>query len=144
MKQRTGALLVDTLISISDVSASIAIGHNKVTHEMGQCWTKLHHGSVLGMSLLLSKWEEKSLRHFAMVPKFLDENELKMSLKKYSYCFKVHRSYSILFNLYNCRQNFLRLNPKGPNLGLRKRKRKRKFLCCVHLLHKGGVWILEV
>ena len=77
-----------------------------------------------------------------MIPKFLNDNELKMSLKKYSYCFKVHRSYSISFNLYNCRQNFLRLNPKGPYLGLR--QRKRKFLCCVHLLHKASAKILAI
>ena len=45
MKQRTDVLLVDTLISISDVSVSIvcytavisAIDHNEAAHEKGQC-----------------------------------------------------------------------------------------------------------
>jgi len=45
--------------------------------------------------------EEKSLRHVAMVVKFLDDNKPKTSLKVNSHWFKIHQSYSISFNLSN-------------------------------------------
>ena len=31
-----------------------------------------------------------------------------------------------------------KFNPKGPYLLKFRKKRKRKFLCCVHLLHEAG------
>ena len=44
---------------------------------------------------------EKSLRHVAIATKFLDDNKLKIHLKVNLHCFKVHRSYSVSFNLSN-------------------------------------------
>ena len=43
--------------------------------------------------------EEKSFRHVSMVAKFLDDNKPKSRLKVYSHYFKLHRSFSISFNL---------------------------------------------
>ena len=57
--------------------------------------------------LLVSYREEKSLRHVAMVATFLDDSKPKKSLKKvYSHYFKLHRSYSISFNLANLGEIF--------------------------------------
>ena len=82
--------------------------------------------------------EEKSLRHVAMVETFLDDNKLKLHLKnENSHCFKLHRSYSLSFNLSNVGEIFWIQSE-------RKRKRKRNFLCCVHLLRKAGSVKLEV
>ena len=60
--------------------------------------------------------EEKSLRHVAMVVKFLDDNEQKRHLKSE---FTLFQNSSILFNFFSflkCWQNFLGLNPKGSYL----------------------------
>ena len=74
--------------------------------------------------------EEKSLRHVAMVETFLDDNKPKLHLlNENSHCFKLHRSYSLSFNLSNVGEIFWIES---------ERKRKRNFLCCVHLLRKAG------
>ena len=44
--------------------------------------------------------EEKSLRYVAKVAEFLGDNKAKMSLVNLHY-FKLHQSYSVLFNLSN-------------------------------------------
>ena len=65
--------------------------------------------------------EEKSLRHVAMVAKFLDDNKPKTSRE-----FTLFQTPSILFNFnqfVECWQNFLRLNPKVPYLSLEKEKK---------------------
>ena len=80
--------------------------------------------------------EEKSLRHVAMVETFLDDNKPKLHLlNENSHCFKLHRSYSLSFNLSNVGEIFWIES---------ERKRKRNFLCCVHLLRKAGSVKLEV
>ena len=82
--------------------------------------------------------EEKSLHHVAMVETFLDDNKPKLHLlNENSHCFKLHRSYSLSFNLSNVGEIFWIQSE-------RKRKRKRNFLCCVHLLRKAGSVKLEV
>ena len=52
--------------------------------------------------------EEKMLRQVAMVAKFLDDNKPIKPLKslRYSHYFKLHRSYSISFNLANLGEIF--------------------------------------
>ena len=51
--------------------------------------------------------EEKSFSHIAMVVKFPDDNKLKTSLKKVNlHCFKLHRSYTVSFNLSNVGEIF--------------------------------------
>ena len=45
--------------------------------------------------------KEKSLRQVGMVAKFLDDNKPISHLKVYSHYFKLHRSYSVSFNLAN-------------------------------------------
>ena len=73
--------------------------------------------------------EEKSLRHIAMVAKFLDDNKPKASLKK-----RIHTVTNLIdlirFHLF-CQMlaKFQGLNPKRPYLSLEK---KRQFLCCAH------------
>ena len=80
--------------------------------------------------------EEKSLRHVAMVETFLDDNKPKLPLfNQNSHCFKLHRSYSLSFNLSNVGEIFWIES---------ERKRKRNFLCRVHLLRKAGSVKLEV
>ena len=74
--------------------------------------------------------EEKSLRDVTMVETFLDDNKPKLHLlNENSHCFKLHRSYSLSFNLSNVGEIFWIES---------ERKRKRNFLCCVHLLRKAG------
>ena len=71
-----------------------------------------------------------------MVETFLDDNKPKLHLlHKNSHCFKLHRSYSLSFNLSNVGEIFWIES---------ERKRKRNFLCCVHLLRKAGSVKLEV
>ena len=69
----------------------------------------------------MSYREEKSLRHIAMVAKFLDDNKPKTSLKK-----QIH-TVTNLINLVRfhliCQMlaKFQGLNPKGPCLSLEKK-----------------------
>ena len=77
----------------------------------------------------MSYREEKSLRHIAMVAKFLDDNKPKTSLKK-----QIHTVTNLIdllrFHLI-CQMlaKFQGLNPKGPCLSLEK---KRQFVRCAH------------
>ena len=50
--------------------------------------------------------EDKSLRHFAMAEKFWMTTNQKNTQKVNLLCYKLHRSYSILFNLANLRELF--------------------------------------
>ena len=81
--------------------------------------------------------EEKSLRHAVLDRKILDDSKPKIHLKsKFALgCFKLHRSYSISFNLSNVGEIFW---IKSERIVSKFRKRKRNFLCCAHLLHKAG------
>ena len=49
---------------------------------------------------------EKSLRHVAMVAKFLDDNKPKRHLKSDSHCFKLHRCYLNSFCFSNVGEIF--------------------------------------
>ena len=73
--------------------------------------------------------EEKSLTHVTKVAKFLDDSN---GENVTSDCFKIHRSYSISFNLSNVGSIFWVCIWKYLSL----EKEKRKLLCCVHLHHK--------
>ena len=77
--------------------------------------------------------EERLLHHVAMVAKFSDDKSLESLFALY---LKLHRSYSISFNLKILAKFSLGLYLSLSNF----RKRKRQFLCCVHLhvLHKVG------
>ena len=79
--------------------------------------------------------EEESLRHVAMVATFLDDNKPKRHLQVDSHCIKLHRPYLISFNLPNVGEIFL---VKSEEIVCKFGKRKTKFLCCAHLLHKAG------
>ena len=59
----------------------------------------------------------------------------------HSHCFKLHQSYLISFNLSNVGEIFWFESERTVS---KFRKRKRKFLCCAHLLNKAGEWNLEV
>ena len=58
-----------------------------------------------------------------------------------SHCFKLHRSHLISFNLSNVSEIFWF---KSEGTVSKFRKRKIKFLCSAHLLHKTGAWNYEV
>ena len=80
---------------------------------------------------------EKSLRNVAimMVATFLDDNKPKRHLKSDLHCFKLRRSYLNSFNFSNVGEIFW---VESERTVYKIRKRKRKFLCCAHLLHKAG------
>ena len=88
------------------------------SHNAGSCWPKLRL-FVWGFTWKLDaagkyNREEKSLRHVAMVAKFLDDNKP-----------KAFQTSSIFFNFIEFVKrwrNFLELNSKGPCLGLEKEK----------------------
>ena len=65
-----------------------------------------------------------------MVAKFLDDNKSKTSLVN-SHCFKLHRSYSVSFNLFKCRRNSLGLNPKPPYVSSEKENFCAVFINCI-------------
>ena len=79
--------------------------------------------------------QEKLLRHVAMVAKFLDDNKPKIHLKSKFALFQTCRSYSISFHLSNVGEIF---RMESERTVFKFRKRKRNFLCCVHLLRKVG------
>ena len=76
---------------------------------MGLFWVRYHLCNwllrICGSKFVVHR-EEKSLRHVAMVVKFLDNNKPKTSLKVNSHWFKIHQSYSISFNLSNVSEIF--------------------------------------
>ena len=57
-------------------------------------------------------------------------------------CFKLRRFYSISVNLSNIGD--IISGVESERTGSKFTKRKRKFLCCVHLLYKVGAWNYEV
>ena len=75
--------------------------------------------------------EGKSFRYVAMVAKYLDDDKQNVTHKIDSNCFKLHRSYSISFNLSNVGEIFWVESE-------REKKGKRTFLCCAHLLYRAG------
>ena len=72
--------------------------------------------------------EKKSLRRVAMVAKFLDAKKPKRHLKVDSYCFKLHRSFLISFNLSNVSEIFW-VKLERTVSKFRKRKKKLFVLC---------------
>ena len=79
--------------------------------------------------------EEKSLRHVAMVAKFLDDIKPKTSRE-----FTLFQTPSILFNFnqfVECWQNFLRLNPKVPYLSLEKEKKENFCVVFTYFINRA-------
>ena len=74
-----------------------------------------------------SSREEKLLCHIAMVAKFLDEKKLKTSLKVNLQFFKLHRSYSISFNLSHVDEIF---EFESERTVSKVRKKKKIFELC--------------
>ena len=84
--------------------------------------------------------EEKSLRHVAMVAKFLDDNKPISHLKST----RTISNFTDLIQFHLIWQILAKFSSR-PYLSLSKfRKRKRQFLCCVHLLHNAGSRNLDV
>lgn len=89
------------------------------------CWT-IADRFKRGTMLLLLLREEKSFHPIAMVAKFLDD------------CFKLS---IVRWNLTG------QLLAKSPAVEPKKTVsefRKRKIMCCVHLLHRASTWNWEV
>ena len=85
------------------------------------CWLQLNWSA---------NREEKSLRHVAMVAKFLDDDKSESHLKSEFSLFQLHRSFLISFNLSKVGEIF-GLNSKGPYLSLEKEKEDfRVVLTC--------------
>ena len=75
-----------------------------------------------------------------MVAKFLDDNKSKRHLKSGRALFQLHRSYLISLNLSNDGEIFwVESERTVPYF----RKRKRKFLCYSHRLHKAGAVVQQ-
>ena len=79
---------------------------------------------------------KKRLRHVAVVAKFLDDNKLRTSLKKgirtisnFIDVIEFHLTCQMLANFSEV---------ESERIVSKFRKRRRAFLCCVHLLHKAG------
>ena len=79
---------------------------------------------------------EKRLRHVAVVAKFLNDNKLRTSLKKGI------RTISNLIDVIefhlSCQMLVKFSEVESERIVSKCRKRRRAFLCCVHLLHKAG------
>ena len=111
-----------TFFTCESKSASQSFHHKKPT------W--------LEQDISVKNREEKSLRHVAMVAKFLDDNTPKTSLKKWI-CTVSNFIDLILFHLI-CQMLANVSGIESERIVSKLRKRKR-FLCCVHLvLHKAG------
>ena len=95
-------------------------------------WTSAHLNRLLKTlsSSLYLKARNAELCNGDTPREHLDDNKPKLHLlNENSHCFKLHRSYSLSFNLSNVGEIFWIES---------ERKRKRNFLCCVHLLRKAG------
>ena len=75
------------------------------------------------------KEDEKSLRHVAMIAKFLDDNKPNHRLKSEFPLIQFHLLCKILEKLSGA---------DSERTISEFSKRKRNFLCCVHQLHKAG------
>ena len=80
--------------------------------------------------------EEKSLRHIAMVAKFLDDNKPKRPLKSGFALFQTSLTYSISFNLSNAGKIFC-VKSEGPYVSLEKEKQN---FCVVYMLTYSIKW----
>jgi len=82
--------------------------------------------------------EEKSLRHVVMKAKFRDDNKAKTSLKKW---IRTVSNFIDLIQFHLICKILAKLSEVESERTVSElRKRKRKFLCCVHQLHKAGMW----
>ena len=104
-------------------------------HDQESCGTHLSLLDWYFVShLTLNNREEKSLRHVAMVANFWDEQpkpkiHLIRTVSKFIDVIELH----LICQMF---EKFSGFNPKGPYQSFT--KRKRNFLCCVHLLCKAG------
>ena len=89
-------------------------------------------------ALPLRDREEKSLRHFAVVEKVLDDNKPKKSLKRW---IRFATNFIDLIQFYLIWEIFASFSQVESEKTVSKfRKRKKQLSCCVHLLHKAWVW----
>ena len=100
--------------------------------------TYVSDGKAFQMScVLFYQNREKSLRHLAMVAKFLDDSKPKTSLKKWI------RTVSDFIDLIQvqltCQMLTKFAGVESERTVFKFRKRKNK-LCCVHQLYKAGAW----
>ena len=82
--------------------------------------------------------EEKSIRHVAIVAKFLDDNEPKTWIRTVSNFIDLIQFHLICQML----AKFSGVEFKGPYLSLEKEQENFcvLFTCCVHLLYNAGAW----
>ena len=82
--------------------------------------------------------EEKSLRHVAMVAKFVDDNKAKTSLKKCG--IRTASNFIDLIQFHLIWQMLAKFSKVESERTVSKFGRgKRQLLCCVHRLHKASV-----
>ena len=79
--------------------------------------------------------ERRSLRHVAMVAKFLDDNKSKISIKSVE--FTVSNYIDLQFHLI-CQMLAKFSGVESKRTVSKLRKRKRKVFCFVYQLHKAG------
>ena len=95
------------------------------------------HGLCL-FSICKVKMERRS--RYVTLPwkqNFWISTNRKFTKKVNSHCFKLHRSYSISFNLSNAGEiSWI----ESERTVFEFRKRKTNFLCCFHLLREAGAW----
>ena len=88
-------------------------------------------GSEVVIILIGLHTYEKSLRHVAMVAKFLNVKKPKISLKK------LIRTVSNFIEIIQCHL-ICQMLAKFSEVESKLKKRKKNFFCCVHLLRKAG------
>ena len=111
-----------------------------------QCWEllrqfarSLSNDSPLLHSFACGKREDKSLRHVAMVAKFLDDNKLKTTLEINKKRIRTVSNFDDLIQFHIICQITAKISAvKSERIVCKFRKRKRKFLCCVRVLCEAG------
>ena len=81
--------------------------------------------------------KEKSLRHVAMVAKFLDDNKPKTTFKRW---IRTVSNFIDLIQFPSICQMLAKFSGSEKTVS---KLRKRTFLCCVRSVHKAGAWNLQ-
>ena len=125
---------IDGLVSCTNIDHPLALRSSSGWFLLTV--SRVHIRTFKRVTRILYK-EEKSLRHVAMVAKFLDDNKPKTSFKRW---IRTVSNFIDLIQFPSICQMLAKFSGSEKTVS---KLRKRTFLCCVRSLHKAGAWNLQ-